>query len=118
MNKCLVIFTILLLSFIVSCNKKDNAIEDDYIREIEREYKDTINNDVVAETNNYYYENIITNSNRTFTQNNKLNSRTDAKKVVQYKNREITKPKKRNLKATVDSFYSPWTSKSDNIIIR
>ena len=118
MNKCLVIFTILLLSFIVSCNKKDNAIEDDYIREIEREYKDTINNDVVAETNNYYYENIITNSNRTFTQNNKLNSRTDAKKVVHYKNREITKPKKRNLKATVDSFYSPWTSKSDNIIIR
>lgn len=142
-KKSLAMFIIFLLIFNVSCKKMNssNNIEDEYINEIEKEYQNSSDNDVVAETN----DNIIT----TDTNGNINEKYSDAEQVIKdqaesniqsnilystnnitekYNNTQLDKNqsessaqitvKKGPIKATIDNFYSPWTSKNDPLIIR
>ena len=109
---------IILLVCMVSCNKPDNNnMEEDYINEIEKEYQNSPSNDVVVETNNGIdnSNNAAQKDNNIPTQNTQVNVDNN-NQLQQYDNTAAAKRRPR--KATIDTFYSPWTSKDDPLIIR
>ena len=103
----------------MSCKRQNqNSIEENYINEIEKEYQNSTNNDVVIETNNGTDNNIPSQN-----QNNNNNNISNPNQNTQINNntppqKDNTIPKRRPIKATVDTFYSPWTSKDDPLMIR
>ncbi|WP_300366411.1 hypothetical protein [Brachyspira sp.] len=139
-KKSLAILIVILLTFTISCRKpSEGNIEDDYINEIGKEYQNSSSNDVVVETNNGLSSGIdntngtnnslssgIDNTNDIYieTENNNTQVNNDNQfnqNVSQENNIPVytAEPaKKRPLKATIDTFYSPWTSKNDPLMIR
>ena len=124
MKKALVI--VLSLVFIISCNKKDDNIQNDYLSQIENEYNQNTGSNVVLETDNTTIEDagILTDnqysdttmSNDIYTQT--PNNMPPANTYTSTTPNAYVKPGPR--KATVNNFYSPWadTHKTDPVIIQ
>lgn len=124
MKKALVI--VLSLIFIISCNKKDDNIQNDYLNQIENEYNQNTGSNVVLETDNTTVEDTgiltdnqysdMTMSNDIYTQT--PNNMQPANTYTTTKPNAYAMPGPR--KATVNNFYSPWadTHKTDPLIIQ
>ncbi|MBW5396797.1 tol-pal system YbgF family protein [Brachyspira pilosicoli] len=122
MKKALVI--VLSLIFIISCNKKDDNIQNDYLNQIENEYNQNTGSNVVLETDNTTVEDtgILTdNQYSDMTMSNDIYTQTPMQPANTY---TTTKPNAYAMpgprKATVNNFYSPWadTHKTDPLIIQ
>mgnify|MGYP004654130713 FL=1 len=114
LKKALLMFlSLILLSFIVSCKDNKN-VQDDYINQIEREYQQSTNQDVILESNNFnsgpFYDDFSVND---YNQNN-------APKKPTPTIRTSTPIRRGQRKATIYNFYSPWASthKTDPLIIK
>lgn len=114
LKKALLMFlSLILLSFIVSCKDNKN-VQDDYINQIEREYQQSTNQDVILESNNFnsspFYDDFSVND---YNQNN-------APKKPTPTVRTSTPIRRGQRKATIYNFYSPWASthKTDHLIIK
>lgn len=114
LKKALLMFlSLILLSFIVSCKDNKN-VQDDYINQIEREYQQSTNQDVILESNNFnsnpFYDDFSVND---YNQNN-------APKKPTPTVRTSTPIRRGQRKATIYNFYSPWASthKTDPLIIK
>lgn len=114
LKKALLMFlSLILLSFIVSCKDNKN-VQDDYINQIEREYQQSTNQDVILESNNFnsspFYDDFSVND---YNQNN-------APKKPTPTVRTSTSIRRGQRKATIYNFYSPWASthKTDPLIIK
>lgn len=114
LKKALLMFlSLILLSFIASCKDNKN-VQDDYINQIEREYQQSTNQDVILESNNFnsspFYDDFSVND---YNQNN-------APKKPTPTVRTSTPIRRGQRKATIYSFYSPWASthKTDPLIIK
>lgn len=118
LKKALLIF--LSLIFILAC-KNNRDMQDDYINQIEREYREATNNtggSVILESSDYdsnqFYDNfgisndnlIVSDYNQTFTDSRTVPSAAPVRRGPR--------------KATIDNFYSPWASthKTDPLIIK
>lgn len=123
MKKALLI--VLSLIFIISCNKKDDNIQNDYLNQIENEYNQNTGSNVVLETDNTTIEDtgILTdNQYSDMTMSNDVYTQTPMQPANTYTTTTTTNayvmpgPKK----ATVNNFYSPWadTHKTDPLIIQ
>lgn len=113
-KKALLMFlSLILLSFIASCKDNKN-VQDDYINQIEREYQQSTNQDVILESNNFnsspFYDDFSVND---YNQNN-------APKKPTPTVRTSTPIRRGQRKATIYNFYSPWASthKTDPLIIK
>ena len=114
LKKALLMFlSLILLSFIASCKDNKN-VQDDYINQIEREYQQSTNQDVILESNNFnsspFYDDFSVND---YNQNN-------APKKPTPTVRTSTPIRRVQRKATIYNFYSPWASthKTDPLIIK
>ncbi len=114
LKKALLMFlSLILLSFIVSCKDNKN-VQDDYINQIEREYQQSTNQDVILESNNFnsgpFYDDFSVND---YNQNNVPKKPTPTV-------RTSTPIRRGQRKATIYNFYSPWASthKTDPLIIK
>ena len=114
LKKALLMFlSLMLLSFIVSCKDNKN-VQDDYINQIEREYQQSTNQDVILESNNFnsspFYDDFSVND---YNQNN-------APKKPTPTVRTSTPIRRGQRKATIYNFYSPWASthKTDPLIVK
>lgn len=114
LKKALLMFlSLILLSFIASCKDNKN-VQDDYINQIEREYQQSANQDVILESNNFnsspFYDDFSVND---YNQNN-------APKKPTPTVRTSTPIRRGQRKATIYNFYSPWASthKTDPLIIK
>ena len=114
LKKALLMFlSLILLSFITSCKDNKN-VQDDYINQIEREYQQSTNQDVILESNNFnsspFYDDFSVND---YNQNN-------APKKPTPTVRTSTPIRRGQRKATIYNFYSPWASthKTDPLIIK
>lgn len=114
LKKALLMFlSLILLSFIASCKDNKN-VQDDYINQIEREYQQSTNQDVILESNNFnsspFYDDFSVND---YNQNN-------APKKPTPTVRTSTPIRRGQRKATIYNFYSPWASthKTDTLIIK
>lgn len=114
LKKALLMFlSLILLSFIASCKDNKN-VQDDYINQIEREYQQSTNQDVILESNNFnsspFYDDFSVND---YNQNN-------APKKPTPTIRTSTPIKRGQRKATIYNFYSPWASthKTDPLIVK
>ena len=114
LKKALLMFlSLILLSFIASCKDNKN-VQDDYINQIEREYQQSTNQDVILESNNFnsspFYDDFSVND---YNQNN-------APKKPTPTVRTATPIRRGQRKATIYNFYSPWASthKTDPLIIK
>lgn len=114
LKKALLMFlSLILLSFIVSCKDNKN-VQDDYINQIEREYQQSTNQDVILESNNFnsspFYDDFSVND---YNQNN-------APKKPTPTVRTSAPIRRGQRKATIYNFYSPWASthKTDPLIIK
>lgn len=114
LKKALLMFlSLILLSFIVSCKDNKN-VQDDYINQIEREYQQSTNQDVILESNNFnsgpFYDDFSVND---YNQNNTPKKPTPTV-------RTSTSIRRGQRKATIYNFYSPWASthKTDPLIIK
>ena len=114
LKKALLMFlSLILLSFIASCKDNKN-VQDDYINQIEREYQQSTNQDVILESNNFnsspFYDDFSVND---YNQNN-------APKKPTPTARTSTPIRRGQRKATIYNFYSPWASthKTDPLIIK
>lgn len=114
LKKALLMFlSLILLSFIASCKDNKN-VQDDYINQIEREYQQSTNQDVILESNNFnsnpFYDDFSVND---YNQNN-------APKKPTPTVRTSTPIRRGQRKATIYNFYSPWASthKTDPLIIK
>ena len=114
LKKALLMFlSLILLSFIVSCKDNKN-VQDDYINQIEREYQQSTNQDVILESNNFnsspFYDDFSVND---YNQNN-------APKKPTPTVRTSTPIRIGQRKATIYNFYSPWASthKTDHLIVK
>lgn len=114
LKKALLMFlSLILLSFIVSCKDNKN-VQDDYINQIEREYQQSTNQDVILESNNFnsspFYDDFSVND---YNQNN-------APKKPTPTVRTSTPIRRGQRKATIYNFYSPWASthKTDPLIVK
>lgn len=114
LKKALLMFlSLILLSFIASCKDNKN-VQDDYINQIEREYQQSTNQDVILESNNFnsspFYDDFSVND---YNQNN-------APKKPTPTVRTSTPIMRGQRKATIYNFYSPWASthKTDHLIIK
>ncbi|WP_295163056.1 hypothetical protein [uncultured Brachyspira sp.] len=117
-NKSLVILIVLLLTFSMSCTKQSkSSMEDDYISEIEEEYKKSSGSDVVAEINNDISSSSDNANNTDNNANNTDNNQFNYNQVNNASEYTSVKPR-RPLKATIYNFYSPWTSQDDPLIIK
>ena len=123
MKKALLI--VLSLIFIISCNKKDDNIQNDYLNQIENEYNQNTGSNVVLETDNTTIEDtgILTdNQYSDMTMSNDVYTQTPMQPANTY---TPTPPPNAYVmpgpkKATVNNFYSPWadTHKTDPLIIQ
>lgn len=125
-KKALVI--VLSLVFIISCNKKDDNIQNDYLSQIENEYNQNTGSNVVLETNNttvedtgiltdnQYYD--TTMSNDVYTQTSMTPANNNLYTTTTPPANTFTSRGPR--KATINNFYSPWadTHKTDPLIIQ
>lgn len=98
-------------AFIISC-KDNQSVQDDYINQIEREYQQATNLDVILESNNLgssqSYNNLgINNYNQT-----------PANAPIPV--RRAPRVRRGPRKATINTFYSPWanTHKTDPLVIK
>ena len=114
LKKALLMYlSLILLSFIASCKDNKN-VQDDYINQIEREYQQSTNQDVILESNNFnsgpFYDDFSVND---YNQNN-------APKKPTPTVRTSTPIRRGQRKATIYNFYSPWASthKTDPLIIK
>ena len=114
LKKALLMFlSLILLSFIASCKDNKN-VQDDYINQIEREYQQSTNQDVILESNNFnsgpFYDDFSVND---YNQNNTPKKPTPTV-------RTSTPIRRGQRKATIYNFYSPWASthKTDHLIIK
>ena len=114
LKKALLMFlSLILLSFIASCKDNKN-VQDDYINQIEREYQQSTNQDVILESNNFnsspFYDDFSVND---YNQNN-------APKKPTPTVRTSTPIRIGQRKATIYNFYSPWASthKTDHLIVK
>lgn len=114
LKKALLMFlSLILLSFIASCKDNKN-VQDDYINQIEREYQQSTNQDVILESNNFnsspFYDDFSVND---YNQNNAPKKPTPTVRT----SAPIRRGKR---KATIYNFYSPWASthKTDPLIIK
>ncbi len=114
LKKALLMFlSLILLSFIASCKDNKN-VQDDYINQIEREYQQSTNQDVILESNNFnsgpFYDDFSVND---YNQNNVPKKPTPTV-------RTSTPIRRGQRKATIYNFYSPWASthKTDPLIIK
>ena len=114
LKKALLMFlSLILLSFIASCKDNKN-VQDDYINQIEREYQQSTNQDVILESNNFnsspFYDDFSVND---YNQNNAPEKPTPTV-------RTSTPIRRGQRKATIYNFYSPWASthKTDPLIIK
>ena len=114
LKKALLMFlSLILLSFIASCKDNKN-VQDDYINQIEREYQQSTNQDVILESNDFesnpFYDDFSVND---YNQNN-------APKKPTPTVRTSTPIKRGQRKATIYNFYSPWASthKTDPLIVK
>ena len=114
LKKALLMFlSLILLSFIASCKDNKN-VQDDYINQIEREYQQSTNQDVILESNNFnsspFYDDFSVND---YSQNNAPQKPTPTV-------RTSTSIRRGQRKATIYNFYSPWASthKTDPLIIK
>lgn len=123
MKKALLI--VLSLIFIISCNKKDDNIQNDYLNQIENEYNQNTGSNVVLETDNTTIEDtgILTdNQYSDMTMSNDVYTQTPMQSANTYT--PTTPPNAYVMpgpkKATVNNFYSPWadTHKTDPLIIQ
>ncbi|MEI0530111.1 hypothetical protein R4I97_00975 [Brachyspira pilosicoli] len=122
MKKALLI--VLSLIFIVSCNKKDDNIQNDYLSQIENEYNQNTGSNVVLETDNTTIEDagILTdNQYSDTTMSNDIYTQTPMQPANTYTSttpNTYVKPGPK--KATVNNFYSPWadTHRTDPLIIQ
>ncbi len=123
MKKALLI--VLSLIFIISCNKKDDNIQNDYLNQIENEYNQNTGSNVVLETDNTTIEDtgILTdNQYSDMTMSNDVYTQTPMQPANTYTT--TTTPNAYVMpgpkKATVNNFYSPWadTHKTDPLIIQ
>lgn len=116
LKKALPIFlslTFLSFIFIISC--KDNQdVQDDYINQIEQEYQQSTNQNVILESNDFesnpFYDDFSVND---YNQNN-------APKKPTPTVRTSTPIRRGQRKATIYNFYSPWASthKTDPLIVK
>lgn len=114
LKKALLMFlSLILLSFIASCKDNKN-VQDDYINQIEREYQQSTNQDVILESSNFnsspFYDDFSVND---YNQNN-------APKKPTPTVRTSTPIRRGQRKSTIYNFYSPWASthKTDPLIIK
>lgn len=121
MLKKSILMTLLLV--LVAC-KKDDSIQDDYISQIEQEYQQSGTGNVVIESdttdsNNSYspYGNNFYGDSTYYSNTNKYNN-DNSYSGNSYNTTTQYTYKKRPVKATVNNFYSPWTSKSDPVTIK
>ena len=122
LKKSLPIFlSLIFLSsiFIISCKDDNQDVQDEYINQIEQEYRQSTNEDVVLESNNFgsnqSFEDMgINNNNNNFNQSS-------ANKTVPATPVRTSRPVRRGpRKATINTFYSPWADshKTDPLIIQ
>lgn len=114
LKKALLMFlSLILLSFIASCKDNKN-VQDDYINQIEREYQQSTNQDVILESNNFnsspFYDDFSVND---YNQNNAPKKPTPTVRIS-------TPIRRGQRKATIYNFYSPWASthKTDPLIVK
>ena len=125
-KKALVI--VLSLVFIISCNKKDDNIQNDYLSQIENEYNQNTGSNVVLETDNttvedtgiltdnQYYDTTMSNDVYTQTSMTPANNNLYTTTTPPANTFAASGPRK----ATINNFYSPWadTHKTDPLIIQ
>lgn len=122
LKKALLMFlSLILLSFIASCKDNKN-VQDDYINQIEREYQQSTNQDVILESNNFnsspFYDDLGLSNNNNYNNNQIFENRTIPTTPAPVR---TSRPVRRGLrKATIYNFYSPWASthKIDHLIIK
>ncbi len=117
-----IIFLILcmIILFSISCQRKNKSIEEDYLREIESEYKPTDSTEtnydntievetpnMVATSTNTYSPTIITNVDES-----------KVRKLTPYKTTAYKPVSRRATKYTVNNFNTAWTSKNDPTVIK
>ena len=116
-----IVLSLIFLSsiFIISCKDDNQDVQDEYINQIEQEYRQSTNEDVVLESNNFgsnqSFEDMgINNNNNNFNQSS-------ANKTVPATPVRTSRPVRRGpRKATINTFYSPWADshKTDPLIIQ
>lgn len=121
-KKALLMFlSLILLSFIASCKDNKN-VQDDYINQIEREYQQSTNQDVILESNDFesnpFYDDLGFSNNNNYNNNQIFENRTIPTTPAPVR---TSRPVRRGpRKATIYNFYSPWASthKTDPLIIK
>ena len=116
-----IVLSLIFLSsiFIISCKDDNQDVQNEYINQIEQEYRQSTNEDVVLESNNFgsnqSFEDMgINNNNNNFNQSS-------ANKTVPATPVRTSRPVRRGpRKATINTFYSPWADshKTDPLIIQ
>lgn len=105
--------------FIISCKDDNQDVQDDYINQIEQEYQQSTNQEVILESDNF-------GSNQSFddmgvNNNNNNFNQTPAVSPVPATPVRTSRPVRRGpRKATINTFYSPWadTHKTDPLIVK
>lgn len=130
LKKILIILTISVFAFSVSCQRKKESVEEKYLSSIESEYsnKFSSNNYTIIEDSE---TDIIISTNQLIPAQTLKPATTIVKKSTDSKNTKSEKPvgtfvikktgtskNKDTKKITVNTFYSPWTSVNDHIIIK
>ena len=122
-KKSLTIFlSLILLSliFVISC-KDDNAVQDDYINQIEEEYRQSTNQDVIVESNDFSSNQNNEDLPPSIDNNNNFNNKNSANVTTPATPVRTPRPARRGpRKATINTFYSPWadTHRTDPLVIQ
>lgn len=114
----LTFLSLIFLSSIFAISCKDNqSVQDDYINQIEREYQQATNQDVILESNNFGSSESYDN----FSANNYNQPPVNVSVPVTVPPKRTAPVMRRGpRKATINTFYSPWanTHKTDPLIIQ
>lgn len=106
---------LMILLLVLAACKKDDSIQDDYISQIEQEYQQSNTGNVVIESdnnyspagNNFYGDSGYGSTTNQYSSDNSYSGNSyNTSSTPTY-----SKPKP--VRATVNNFYSPWTSKND-----
>ena len=116
----------MIILFSISCQRKSKSIEEDYLREIESEYRPTdsakTNYDSTIEVETPNMAGTSTNTytpttNRTI-KTNKTVDESKVRKLTPYKTTAYKPVSRSATKYTINNFDTAWTSKSDPTIIK
>ena len=119
-----IVLSLIFLSsiFIISCKDDNQDVQDEYINQIEQEYLQSTNQNVILESNDFesnpFYDDLGLSNNNNYNNNQIFENRPIPTTPAPVR---TSRPVRRGpRKATINTFYSPWanTHKTDPLIIQ